>query len=51
VGLIMAIGTVAGAWTAVRFATKEWAQIWVYRLLLVVVVLSAGRMLYLALAG
>jgi len=51
VGLILAIGTMAGAWTAVRFATKEWAQIWVYRLLLVVVVLSAGRMLYLALAG
>ena len=50
-GLIMAIGAMAGAWTAVRFATKEWAQIWVYRLLLVVVVLSAGRMLYLALAG
>ena len=51
VGLILAIGTMAGAWAAVRFATKEWAQIWVYRLLLVVVVLSAGRMLYLALAG
>ena len=51
VGLILAVGNIAGAWAAVRFATKEWAQIWVYRLLLVVVVLSAGRMLYLALAG
>ena len=29
IGLILAIGTMAGAWTAVRFATKEWAQIWV----------------------
>jgi len=51
VGLILAIGAMAGAWTAVRFATREWAQIWVYRLLLAVVALSAGRMLYLALAG
>jgi len=50
-GLILAVGNIAGAWAAVKFATKEWAQIWVYRLLLVVVVLSAGRMLYLALLG
>jgi len=50
-GLVLAVGNIAGAWVAVRFATKEWAQIWVYRLLLVVVVVSAGRMLYLALAG
>ena len=50
-GLVLAVGNVAGAWAAVRLATREWAQIWVYRLLLAVVVLSAGRMLYLALAG
>jgi uncharacterized membrane protein YfcA len=50
-GIILALGNIIGAWAAVKFATKEWAQIWVYRLLLVVVVLSAGRMLYLALAG
>jgi uncharacterized membrane protein YfcA len=51
IGVILAMGNIVGAWAAVKFATKEWAQIWVYRLLLVVVVLSAGRMLYLALAG
>jgi uncharacterized membrane protein YfcA len=50
-GLVLAVGNVAGAWAAVGLATKAWAQIWVYRLLLTVVVVSAGRMLYLALAG
>lgn len=50
-GLVLAVGNIAGAWVAVRFATKEWAQIWVYRLLLVVVVVSAARMLYMAWIG
>ena len=48
-GIILAIGNIVGAWAAVKFATKAWAQIWVYRLLLVVVVASAVRMLYMAL--
>ena len=50
-GIILALGNIVGAWSAVKFATKDWAQIWVYRLLLVVVVVSAARMLYMALAG
>ncbi len=49
-GIILAVGNIVGAWAAVKFATKAWAQIWVYRLLLVVVVVSAARMLYMALS-
>ncbi|MCP4167904.1 MAG: sulfite exporter TauE/SafE family protein [Chloroflexi bacterium] len=47
-GFVLAIGGLAGGWSAARMATQEWAQIWVYRLLLVVVVFSAARMLYLS---
>ncbi len=43
-GLLLAAGAMTGAWLAARFATKEWAQVWVYRLLLVVIVISASRM-------
>ncbi len=43
-GLLLAVGAMTGAWLAARFATKDWAQVWVYRLLLVVIVVSAIRM-------
>lgn len=46
-GLVLAIGNIAGARAAALMATKAWAQVWVYRLLLVVVVFSAARMLFL----
>lgn len=44
VGFVLAIGNILGARAAALLATKAWAQIWVYRLLLVVVVFSAFRM-------
>lgn len=40
-GAILAVGQLLGAWVAARMATQPWAQEWVYRLLLVVVVASA----------
>lgn len=40
-GGILAVGQVAGAWAAARMAVQPAAQRWVYRLLLVVVVVSA----------
>lgn len=43
-GFVLAIGNIAGARVAALMATKEWAQVWVYRLLLVVVVYSAVQM-------
>lgn len=46
-GFVLAIGNVVGARTAALMATKAWAQIWVYRLLLVVVVAAAIRMFLL----
>jgi len=43
-GFVLAIGNIAGARAAALMATKDWAQVWVYRLLLVVVVYSALQM-------
>lgn len=45
-GLLLAAGAMTGAWLAAKFATKDWAQVWVYRLLLIVIVVSAFRMFY-----
>lgn len=45
-GFVLAIGNIVGARAAALMATKEWAQVWVYRLLLVVVVFSAARMFF-----
>ncbi|RME85859.1 MAG: sulfite exporter TauE/SafE family protein [Caldilineae bacterium] len=43
-GLVLAVGNIFGGWAAARMATRDWAQVWVYRLLLVVVVVAAVRM-------
>jgi uncharacterized membrane protein YfcA len=43
-GFVLAIGNTAGGWAGARMATQEWAQIWVYRLLLVIVAFSAVLM-------
>lgn len=43
-GFILGIGQILGAWMAARLATQHWAQVWVYRLLLVVVVISSIQM-------
>ncbi len=40
IGLVVAIGSMAGAWVAARFAI-HWGTKWVYRILLVVVIFSA----------
>ena len=48
-GFVLAIGNTAGGWAGARMATQEWAQIWVYRLLLLIVVVSAVRMFYMSL--
>lgn len=47
-GFVLGIGNLVGGWSASRMATQDWAQVWVYRLLLVVVVVAAGRMIYMA---
>ncbi len=43
-GLLVASGQVLGAWVAAHFAMQEWAQVWVYRLVLVVIMASAVQM-------
>ncbi len=48
-GFVLAIGNTAGGWVGARVGSQEWAQIWVYRLLLLIVVVSAVRMFYMSL--
>ncbi len=43
IGGILAVGQLMGAWVAARMAVQPWAQRWVYRLLLVVVIVSAAQ--------
>ncbi len=43
-GLLVASGQVLGAWAAAHVAMQEWAQQWVYRLLLLVILVSAVQM-------
>lgn len=43
-GTIVAVGQLVGGWAAAHIATQTWAQVWVYRLLLVVVLVSAVQM-------
>lgn len=39
-GIPLALGSAAGAYAAARLATREWAKVWVYRFLVVVVILA-----------
>ena len=39
-GVPLALGSALGAYVAARLATKPWAKVWVYRLLVLVLVLS-----------
>ena len=45
-GFVLATGNIVGARAAALMATKDWAQVWVYRVLVVVVVFSAARMFF-----
>ncbi len=39
-GVPLALGSVAGAYVAARLAAKDWARVWVYRFLVLSVVLA-----------
>ncbi len=44
-GLLLAAGNMSGAWVGTRFAARPGAAVWVHRLLIVVVIYSAVRLL------
>jgi len=44
-GVPLALGSAVGAYLAARLASREWAKVWVYRFLIVVVVLSIIHLL------
>ncbi len=44
-GLLLAVGNMSGAWAGTRFAARPGAAVWVHRLLILVVIYSALRLL------
>jgi uncharacterized protein len=44
-GIPLALGSAVGAYVAARLATKDWAKVWVYRLLVLLVVLAIAYLL------
>jgi len=44
-GMPLALGSAVGTYLAARLASREWAKVWVYRFLIVVVVLSIIHLL------
>ena len=46
VGLLLSVGSIVGSWVGGLFATKEWTQVWVFRLLVVVILVEIGQLLH-----
>jgi uncharacterized protein len=46
VGLWLSAGSVVGSWAGGLLATKEWAKVWVFRLLLVVILAEILQLLH-----
>ena len=42
-GIPLALGSAIGTYLAAKLATRDWARVWVYRFLVVVVVLQRPR--------
>jgi uncharacterized protein len=45
-GLLLSVGSIVGSWAGGLFATKEWAKVWVFRLLVVVILGEIGQLLH-----
>ena len=39
-GIPLALGSASGAYIAAKLATRDWARVWVYRFLVLVVILA-----------
>ena len=46
IGLWLSVGSVVGAWLGSLLATKEWAKVWVFRLLVVVILAEIAQLLH-----
>lgn len=44
-GIPLAFGSAAGAYLAGRLAARDWAKVWVYRFLVLVVILSIAHLI------
>jgi uncharacterized membrane protein YfcA len=46
VGLLLSVGSIVGSWAGGLLATKEWAKVWVFRLLVVVILAELAQLLH-----
>ena len=46
VGLLLSVGSIVGSWAGGLLATKEWAKVWVFRLLVVVILAEIVQLLH-----
>jgi uncharacterized protein len=46
VGLLLSVGSIVGSWVGGLLATKEWAKVWVFRLLVVVILVEMVELLH-----
>ena len=46
VGLLLSVGGIVGSWAGGLLATKEWAKVWVFRLLVVVILAEIVQLLH-----
>ena len=46
IGVWLSAGSILGSWTGGRLATKEWAKVWVFRLLLIVILAEIVQLLH-----
>lgn len=45
-GVPLALGSAAGAYLAARLASREWTKVWIYRFLVVVVILAIAHLIF-----
>jgi uncharacterized membrane protein YfcA len=46
IGGLLAVGSVFGGWLGARIASKEWAKIWVYRTLVIIILAEILHLIY-----
>ena len=46
IGGLLAMGSMFGGWVGARIASKEWAKIWVYRTLVIIILAEILHLIY-----
>ena len=51
IGLALSVGSVIGAWTGAVLDAKEWIKIWIYRILIVILIVEVYELVNKYLLG